>query len=139
MSAYLALSEGIVDLFDADTGTGGFAHATTPLVTGYFNTYAPNETAFPFVVFSHVSGVDESGFDNDVASVRVQFSAFTDRRGGLSSMKTIGERLRTVFRRVAPTVSGWTASPGEFYEVGMYDEGETFHSIHECEYVLTGS
>ena len=33
MSAYLSLSSGIKAIFDADTGSGGFNHASSPLVS----------------------------------------------------------------------------------------------------------
>ena len=137
MSAYIALSGGIVDLFDADTGSGGFNHATVPVVTAYANFYVPNESTFPFLVFLPISIVDESGFDNDIQTVRVQFSIFVERRSGLTVSKAIGDRLRTVIRRVDPTVTGWTVSAGEFTEVTEFIEGETIHSIYESEYVMT--
>ena len=137
MSAYLALSEGIVDLFDADTGLGGFNHPTNAIVTRYGNHLVPNETSFPFLVFSPVSMVDESGFSNDIQAVSVQFSIFVERRSGLGTSKTIGDRLRTVIRRVNPTAPGWTTSSGDFSEVSQFVDGETIHSIYESEYVMT--
>jgi len=137
VSAYIALSEGIVALLDADTGAGGFNHVSSPIVTGYWNMFAPNEAVFPILVFTPISIVDESGFGNDIQVVRVQFSVFVERRSGLAVSKTIGDQLRAVIRRVDPTVTGWTASAGEFTESAQFVDGETIHSIYESEYAMT--
>lgn len=71
-----ALWQNVLDRVNADTGTNGLRNATTPLITGIYNLYAPTAadgtTAFPYIVYhveqtQNVSELPTRGYQHTIA------------------------------------------------------------------------
>lgn len=105
-----ALAIGLNSKMDADTGTGGLANSGSPIVNGYWNLLAPQETETPYIVMSPTLSEE---FDSFTAGdqVRVEFDVaiFGPLDEGTATVATIAARVRTVLHRQAITPgTGWT-------------------------------
>ena len=127
------LATGIRTLVNADTGTGGLRHVTTPLITAFYTNFAPQGATIPYAVLIKVSEAEEKAFASSPRSVMfgVQLSIWTDRDDGMLAGQAIADRFQVVLDRIAPSVSGgWTASQllrGD--SVGPLDEDESLHLV----------
>lgn len=113
------------DTATADTGAGGL-FGTPALITGWYIDREPINATFPYVVVSPVTETE-----NDVLSptpeaidITFQFGVYVAEEAGQTVMDNITDRIRTVYRRVAPTISGFTTSQILF-------EGTPFATITE--------
>jgi hypothetical protein len=122
-------------LFSADTGSGGLANASSPIVTGMFIERAPVNQATPYIVFGVRSDTEADTKGKDQAVVRVAFNIYTTGTSGPTAQSAIVARLRTVFHRVQPTsISGFTFSKMQRVNGLMVpDEEEVFHMVEEYE------
>ncbi|TXH17506.1 MAG: DUF3168 domain-containing protein [Hyphomicrobiaceae bacterium] len=95
----------------ADTGAGGL-FGTPALITGWYLDGEPTNPTMPYVVVTPVTETE-----NDVLSptpetvdITFQFGVYTPDEAGQAAMDAITNRIRTVFRRALPTISGYTTS-----------------------------
>lgn len=107
-----ALATGISTIALADTGSGGLLHSTTPLVTGFYMNFAPQTQEVPYAVCLMASETETKVYATSPRANEylIQFSVWTDVAVGLLPGQAIVDRIRTLFDRVAPTVSGFTCS-----------------------------
>ena len=141
MSAIAPLLTAIKARADGDTGAGGL-FAASPLLTGWYSLLAPQEgSTLPYVVVFPVSHRRDNvfsttaGWSDDIA---LQFSAYTDGAGDLTTDQTIVDRIITRFDRWAPTVSGYTAS--QLIHDGsqiVQDDNNIRHHVFEFRCVLS--
>jgi len=135
-----ALYTGLAALVTADTGSGGlFETSGANKVVGTYQTQAPQGTSLPYIVITRVSDNTISTFANDKArTVVVQFDVWTAMDAGTADGDDIIERARTVFSRVAPTVSGFTCSAGRVVsQRGPDIQDEGVRHAMDVEYTLT--
>ena len=108
------LAVGIRALAVADSGAGGlFQVGGANLVSGFWHALAPDKAAFPYIVFTPISSVETKGFDQDATNFRVQLDVYGDALDGADpdgKVARIADRVRTVFDRVTPTLTGGWAS-----------------------------
>lgn len=138
MSALAALIDGLFDLAVADTGAGGLYNAS-PLITRAYTLQAYQEATLPYLVILPVVGSDESSFAKDTRIVQIQFSVFSAKDSGLTAQQAITARMKTVYRRVIPTVTGWTVSPGTYTDAQTFIDEDTIHTVIEAEYAMTAA
>lgn len=94
----------------ADTGAGGLFQTGTPLITGWFWSWAPPAQAFPYVVANFINTSEDDTFDRDEYVARIQFSIYLGRESAESTAITIANRIRTRFHRwLMGNVDGWIA------------------------------
>lgn len=134
------VSKWLYDTAVADTGTGGLFNATTPLITGWFTNEASQDQGFPYVVCTLVSEVENDAFATAVEAVEVvfQFGVYSDADRGPTAHAAVTDRIRTLFRRVAPTISGYTTSQvmlqgSPFHQV----TDRALYSVHEARVLLS--
>lgn len=138
--SWAALATGIYNIAASDTGSGGLLYSTSPLVSGFFVNMAPQGQAFPYVVCVLVSDTESKVYSTSSRAIEygVQFSVWTDVADGLLPGQAIVNRLRTLYDRVSPTVSGFTAS--QFLRTGgapPEPTDEYFHFIEEYQALLS--
>lgn len=96
----------------ADTGSGGLFNTTTPLLNAWYTNSGEDQAALPYVIQTVVSIPEDYAFVTTVEIMEpvFQFGVYTEKRFGEVVHQTIVTRIRAVFRRVAPTISGYTTS-----------------------------
>jgi hypothetical protein len=95
----------------ADTGAGGL-FGTPALITGWYLDAEPINPAFPYAVLSLVSETESDVLSATPEAVEVQFQVgvYSDADAGQAVHDAITARIRTLFRRAQPTISGYTVS-----------------------------
>lgn len=136
-----ALATGLRALATADTGTGGLFNSSSPLLTGFYTEEAPQNAVPPYAVMSSTGTLRENVFDNTRRVEDVGFQiGVTSKRSDVDpdNHSTIVERMHTVFDRVAPTVTGWTASQciPEGRPVEAEVDGNTIYTVLEYSILL---
>lgn len=106
------LAAAIRTLALADTGSGGLFNVTSPLLNAWYTNEGEDQAALPYAIASMVSIPEEYAFVTTVEIMEpvFQIGVYTEKRLGEVVHQTIISRIRTVFRRVAPTISGYTTS-----------------------------
>lgn len=138
--SFAALATGIRSLIIADTGSGGLVNSTTPLITACYTLQAPELGAtLPYMVIVPVSEVEEKVFATSprVQRFLVQLSVFTPSSANVTTGQAIVDRLRTVLDRIAPTVSGFTASQLMRVAGQVFIEEDTIHHTEDYEVALS--
>lgn len=111
------LSTAIVARIDADTGPGGLKGTSPPggLVTGRYNTQAPQGAKYPYIVIEQVSGPALKSFGSDGDEIEWQFGVYVGQfESGDSAIDAILERLKVLFDGVTLTLSGgWGSSKAQ--------------------------
>lgn len=115
MSAFLDLANALIVMAEADTGAGGLYNASAPLVTGVFTLVAPEGQLSPYVVIEPISEDEEKVFATANYGVEflIQFSIYAEKQysgQSLAIVSLISDRIRAVYDRQSPSVSGWTSS-----------------------------
>jgi hypothetical protein len=128
-----ALATGIYNIATADTGTGGLLNSSTPLITGFYTNWAGQGIVMPYVTLELVSEVETKVFATAPRSLEfiVQFSIWTPFENGTATGQGIADRLRTLYDRIAPTVSGFTASQMMRLGGSVAVEDEFVHHVEE--------
>jgi hypothetical protein len=93
------LFEAIYNKFDADA-------ALKAAVTDLYNTTAPQDTDFPYLVMLLVTSSHEWTFNTDLEDANIQFSIYSNE----SSPEEAGdifELLKTCFDDAILTITGW--------------------------------
>lgn len=96
----------------ADTGAGGLFNASSSArINGWYTDSAPEDARMPYVVATLVSAPEEYVFQTATEMVEVVFqvTAYMDKQYGVSALAAVTDRVRTLFRRVAISVTGYTA------------------------------
>lgn len=106
------LADWLQDTAEADIGAGGLFNTTTPLIRGWFLDGENENASFPYVTTALVSEVENDVLDAGPRAVEIefQFGVYTDAIAGQQAHEAITDRIYTLFRRVAPSVSGFTCS-----------------------------
>lgn len=136
------LWDAIRDRAVADTGSGGLFNATTPLVSGFYNTFAPTSATHPYCVYVTASATPDNGFNKDVVRVNFRIQSYVARKpaNGADAMQVGSDILNRVygdssaggaptygFARWSPTLAGsWTATVVEFVDV-IEDHGNDYY------------
>jgi hypothetical protein len=103
--------EAIHVMYAADTGSGGLAHASSPVITGMYNERAPTGQSKPYVVWNVQDDGEEAAKGADGALLRCSFNIYLAATVGMDGFEVIVRRLRTVFNRKLPTaISGYRFS-----------------------------
>lgn len=126
----------------ADTGTGGLFNASAPLLRGWHTMQAPQQNfTLPYAVVFHVSDADEKVFQTTTwATVYlIQISVWTDKANGLIPGGAATSRIRTVFDRWAPTITGYTPSQFMRQSGNILTEDRAYHHIEEYRITLAKS
>jgi len=76
-------------------------------VTGLYFTEAPQDTEFPYIVFSKPSGIAEYSFTDKFENTLWQFTILSDASSA-SEINDIFSKLTACFDLATLTVSGWT-------------------------------
>lgn len=59
-----------------DTGTGGLAHATAPLVTGFYTSFNVPGAVYPYIVFDVDGAEQQDAFEVDGIDLSIRFHVF---------------------------------------------------------------
>ena len=115
MSAFVDLANALISMAEADTGSGGLYNVASPLVNGVYTLNPPDGVQPPYVVIECIAQTEEKVFATTPYMVQmlIQFSIYTEKRSAAQSLTLIGtisDRLRTVYDRQTPSVTGWTSS-----------------------------
>lgn len=121
-----ALSTAISARIADDTGAGGLAHATSPIINGYWLDLAPETAKTPYVVWTIAVPRGNDTFPNDGGDVLVEFYVYTDRRDGFAGASAIIDRIfgdamahdppvpTYGFQRHVLSISGYEATACQF-------------------------
>lgn len=119
------VAEAIMDRFEADTGTGGFYHASAPIITGAHFCDASEAPTYPYVVFSF-DAAQQNGtlLGSEVITVLVDFHIYALKSEGFAPVSAILDRLYGdvyaqashipsygFHRFILPVTGGWSGSP----------------------------
>ncbi len=63
----------------ADTGSGGLFNSGTPLVTGIYNTNAPDDATFPYLVYSVAAMGPNDTFTGEVDEIMFRITVYDMR------------------------------------------------------------
>lgn len=108
-----AVATGLYNLAIADTGTGGLFNVSSPLITGWYTGEALQNAEWPYVCCTLSADSENDVFAPAPQAIETffQFGVYSNAELGQTVNDAIQARIRTVFRRVAPTVAGYTAFP----------------------------
>lgn len=113
MSSFTALAAVIRSTILADTGSGGvFETGGANKIVGAWTGDAPDETSYPYVVIDGESVEPIHDFDGEFDRVTVNVELYAARSAGIADAEAIRDRLRTLFSRVALTISGYGTPVG---------------------------
>ena len=96
-------AKAIYDHFKSDQ-TSGTAYALTS--GRMYDTRAPADTAWPYIVFFQVSGVPDRTFSVTLDRQRWQFSVFSKTKWDTQEVKDIKDALQTLFDAATFTMTG---------------------------------
>lgn len=102
------VAQGIYTKF-TEVGGGGAHNALYTSVAGrMFLQQAPQDTVFPYIVFSFVSGAHEFTFTNRFENVRVQFSIFSTKESAIE-VEGIRANLWTLYDLCDLSLTGYSS------------------------------
>ena len=113
-----AFFTGIYNLF-----TTGSPAIYTNVGGRFYLTEAPQNTAFPYIVYYLANNDYDYQFVEDFEDFLIQFNIFDDKASA-SNISTYFENLKTLFDWSAPTVTGYKVSSfvREFAQLAKDDE-----------------
>jgi hypothetical protein len=130
-----SLWDAVRDRATGDTGSGGL-FASSALITGFYNTIAPESGTLPYVIYSTASATATNAFTADVVQVDVRMQVYTKKfPGDGSDPMQVGSNIlgrlygnwvgsspevdpTYGFHRWPASLSGsWTASAFQFIDV----------------------
>jgi hypothetical protein len=80
--------------------------AIVALTTGLHNTEAPQESVYPYIVFSYPSGIPDWTFSSDEKEFVIQFKIH-DNNTSVVNVNLIYDALHTLFDWCSLTITGW--------------------------------
>lgn len=120
MSATAPVAAAIYSALAADTGPGGLLAASSPLVTGVFNS-VPAGQAYPYVVIGQGTEQKWHTFDNRGKELTRTIHVWSDYPGDKQAL-AIADRVEAILDRASLIVSGWrVVSCEEEYREPMDD------------------
>lgn len=155
-----AIGKVIYDRAQADTGSGGLFNSGNELITGIYNTFAPFDTAYPYIVYFLPAVTATTAFRKEIVQVDVQFSLFVETTGGSSGSSSGYDGLLVAsnilarvygdsataqsfgtptygFQRWKPTLSGsWTADTMIHQNSATQHEAGLYHFIEEYRFLV---
>lgn len=99
------LSEAIVVLVSADTGSGGLKEPSGPnFINGPYNTVAPQTAVLPYLVMTPVSATEFKSFAKDAFEYEIDFDIYTDVRATPNKGNVLADQLWVAIDRQAPLI-----------------------------------
>ena len=135
--SWSVLAPSLKTLVDADTGSGGLKEsAGANAVTATYFMEAPVTATMPFLILSPIDMPEGKSFANDIYTASIQVSAWVDKYTEGQTGANIQNRVRTVFDRVAPSPTGWTATKCVVTNQRVFVESEALQYVTEIDVTL---
>ena len=112
------LSTAIIAAINADTGSGGLMETGAAMLTGVYNTQAPQGAGYPYIILDQVSAPALKAFDADGNTINWQFGVYVSQfNDNATNLDGILERLKVLFDDVTLTLGGsWSASRSQYVQ-----------------------
>lgn len=135
--SWSALAPSLKALVDADTGAGGLNETSgSNKVTATYYMEAPVTATMPFLILSPIDMPEDKSFANDIYTASIQVSAWVNKYEQAQTGANIQNQVRTVFDRVAPSPTGWTATKCIVTNQRVFVEDEAFQYVTEFDVTL---
>lgn len=118
------LKQAIVNEFNRDLGGGTNHDIYTDVGGRLYYKFAPQNAAFPHIVFSFDSIVQEYMFVEEKSDILVSFDIWTNDQHSSSNLDDYFENLKTCFNDAVLSITGYTLKRFRYDFAQDFDERE---------------